>query len=228
MVRPQDSPTTTTTSDIAPGVVRDRGFISEEVVSTTPSPAYSGTSDSLLRYSRPSYFWGSVIAGALLVYSIFCLSYLLMLGCHVGVNADGMLALGWGAAIWFCVTSCIAYYFGGMLATCISAPIRSGWLKGSTVWGLSVPLALVISAVIAGGSGLFGGLNMPHFAGTMATTASNAQQVANNLQPHIGLNFGYIWTAFIALALGLVFSIFGSASPVTGRYVVSDREVVAR
>ena len=224
MVLPQDS--TTTTSDIAPGTVRDRGFIREEVISSV-SPGYVA-SDSALSYGRPYYFWGSVIAGSLLVFSIFCLSYLLMLGCHVGVDGNGMLALGWGAAIWFIVTSCIAYYFGGMLASCISSPVRGGLLKGSTVWGLSVPLALVISAVIAGGSGLFGGLSMPHFADTMATAAGNAQQVANNLQPHLGLNFGFIWTAFIALGLGLVFSILGSASPVTGRYAVSDREVVAK
>ena len=222
MVRPQDS---TTATDVAPGLVRDRGFITEEVISTT-SPAYSAGSESLMSYARPGYFWGSVIAGSLLVFSIFCLSYLLMLGCHVGVDSSGMLALGWGSAIWFIVTSCVAYYFGGMLSNCISAPVRGGLLKGSSVWALSVPLALVISAIIAGGSGLFAGLNMPHFQETVATTANNAQQVANNLQPHLGLNFGFIWTAFIALGLGLVFSIFGSASSVTTRYITSGSESV--
>jgi hypothetical protein len=115
-----------------------------------------------------------------------------------------------------------------MLSSCISPPVRGGLLKGSSVWGLSVPLALVISAIIAGGTGLFGGLNMPHLADTMATTAGNARVVANNLQPHPGLNFGFIWTAFIALALGLAFSVFGSASPLAMRYAASDGDRVNR
>lgn len=207
MVSPQNS----TGSGLAPEVIRDRGFVAE-TVATAASPTYSPAVADVPQYSSPRYFWGSVVAGAVLVYSIFCLSYLLMLGCHVGVGSSGMLSLGWGAAIWFIVTSCVAYYFGGMLSNCISSPVNGGLAKGATVWGLSIPLALLISAVIAGGSGLFAGLNMPHFQETVVTTAGNAQQVATNLQPHLGPNFGFICTAFIALLGGLLFSLFGAAS----------------
>lgn len=209
MVSPQNS----TASDVAAGEVRDRGFIREEIIATT-SPAYAPSTATVPRYSHPVYFWGSVVAGSVLVFSLFCLSYLLMLGFHVGVDSSGMLALGWGAAIWFIVTSCIAYYFGGMISNCIAPSSSGSMLKGSSVWALSIPLALMISAVIAGGSGLFAGLNMPHFQETVVTTASNAQQVATNLQPHLGLNFGFIWTAFIALICGLFFSLIGSASAI--------------
>jgi len=207
------SPQNTSSSDVAAGDVRDRGFIREEIVTTT-SPGYMPSTTNVPRYSHPTYFWGAVVAGSLLVFSLFCLSYLLMLGCHVGVDSSGMLALGWGAAIWFVVTSCIAYYFGGMLSNCIAPSSSGSLLKGATLWGLSIPLALIISAVIAGGSGLFAGLNMPHFQETVVTTAGNAQQVATNLQPHLGLNFGFIWTAFVALVCGLFFSIIGSASAI--------------
>lgn len=199
------SPQNPVPSSIAPGPLRsDRGFVEEEIV-VSSAPAYSPA----VRYPYPLYFWGSVIAGTLVVLSLFTLSYLLMIGCHVGVTAEGLLSLGWGAAIWLVVTSCIAYYIGGMTANSISRPLGTGWLKGISVWGLSIPLALVISAVVAGGTGLFAGLTMPEVG---QLTSSNAQQVANNLQPHMGLNFGFVWTAFITLIAGLVFAIFGSGS----------------
>ncbi|HXE53627.1 MAG TPA: hypothetical protein VN541_11450 [Tepidisphaeraceae bacterium] len=224
------SPQTTTTTDVAPGIVRnDRGFVQEETIRYPDSSLVGGSS---LRYSYPTYFWGSVIAGTLFVLSLFVLSYCLMLGCHVGVNSAGVLALGWGSAIWICITAAIAYYFGGMIANQISRPLGAGWLKGAAIWGLSIPLALVIGAVIAGGSGLLTGLNMPHFTETVATTAGNAQQVATNLQPHVGMNFGFIWTAFVALIVGLIFSVIGSGSAVPvnagiDRNVTTDTRVSA-
>ena len=207
MVSPQNPSTT----DVAPGALSSgRGFVQEEITTVSTAPTYGAI--GVRGYSYPVYFWGSVIAGSLLVISLFVLSYMLMLGCHVGVTSAGMLSLGWGAAVWIVITSALAYYFGGMLSNCISRPVLNGWVKGATIWGLSIPLVLVIGAIMAGGGGLLTGLNLPHFSGTIATTANNVQQVANNLQPSPGLNFGFVWTGFITLIVGLIFSIFGAAS----------------
>lgn len=218
MVRPQDSPNTA--SDIAPGVVRDRGFIEEAVVQ--PVPTVVQTPRKVLGRGRfPVYFWGSVIAGTLLVLSIFVLSYVLMLACHVGSTAGGYLSLGWGAAIWICVTSCIAFYFGGMLASSITPPVGDGWLKGATIWGLSIPLALIISAIVAGGTGLLAGLNSPHI------TAVTTPAVANTVQTTLPVAYGFVWTAFTTLIVGLIFAILGGGSPAMARGT-TERNAVAR
>ena len=189
--------------DVAPGVlVNDRGFVTNEITSTlVTGPAYGG---SMVSGVYPSHFWGSVISGTLLVMSLFVLSWFLMLGCHVGVARDGLLSLGWGAAWWMVITSCIAYYFRGMLAGCISRRTYNGWLKGAAVWGLSIPLAVVIYGLTSGG--LMTSLGAPH-ADVLVGNHSAAVAV-------MGVNFGYAWTAFCTLILGLIFSIFGSGSAV--------------
>lgn len=200
MVSSQTNP-----ADVAgPAVtVSERGFVTEEVVS--PSYAAAG-----VRYVYPTYFWGAAVAGTLFVLSLFALSYFLMLGCHVGVTSSGTLALGWGSAVWIVITSCIAYYIGGAISNMIGRSLGTGWLRGAAVWGLSIPLAAIILAVIAGGTGLLTGLTIPQ---TGINAVNNAQSVANNLQPSVGgLNFGFVWTAFIALICGLVFSVIGSGS----------------
>lgn len=219
MVSPQNP---TSTDVVNPATVgNDRGFVREEVLSSSATaPVYTGAA-ATVRYPYPVYFWGSVVAGTLLVMSIFVLSYFLMLGLHVGVDASGALALGWGAAIWLVVTSCIAYYFGGLLASQISSPLGSGWLKGTSIWGLSIPLVAVIGALVMGGTGLFG-LITPQFNETLANAGQNAHQVANNLQPHAGVNFGFIWTAFTILICGLIFAILGSGSALPVNRALAD------
>lgn len=166
-------------------------------------------------YTRPTYFWSSVIAGTLFVLSLFVLSWFLMLGCHVGVTSGGMLSMGWGAAIWLCITSAIAFYFGGAIANNISRPLGTGWLKGAAVWGLSIPLALCIWGLAAGGSGLLVGFTTPHAAGGFGTIAAGTVG-------HGGIPFGFVWTAFIMLIVGLIFSIIGSNSAVPGGWA-NDR-----
>src|SRR5690348_2892246 len=117
MVSPQNP------TDVTPGTVRsDRGFAQEEVAAA--GAPYTGAVAG--RYPYPVYFWGSVVAGSLFVLSMFVLSYALMLGCHVGV-VNGALSLGWGSAIWIVITSCIAFYVGGMIANSISQPLGAGW-----------------------------------------------------------------------------------------------------
>lgn len=205
------SPQNPATSDVSTAPPRtDRGFIEEDVAVYSTEP-YSRS--SLLSRSYPVHFWGAVIAGSLLVISLFVLSYTLMIGCHVGVAQNGLLAFGWGTAVWLCVTSAIAFYFGGMLSNCISRPLSlDGWIKGASVWGLTVPLSLVIGAVIAGGSGLLTGL-VPRVSEPIAAAATNAQAVAVSVQqPHPGLVFAFSWALFVLLIIGLIFSILGSGS----------------
>jgi len=212
MVSPQNP---YTTSEVAAGTTRtDRGFVTEPAASapmTTSTPGWY--------YPRPTYYWGSVIAGTLFAMSFFVTSFFLMLGCHVGVDRAGMLSMGWGAAWWICVTSAIAYYLAGAIANSISRPVGAGWLKGATIWGLSIPLTLCIWGIVAGGSAMLASLGMGHFdfAGNMRNVSATAGYVTS-----AGVSFGPIWTAFTALIVGLIFAIFGSSS--TGFYAgATDR-----
>ena len=199
------NPTSSTVTESVMGVMRsDRGFIPPEAESTAIS-AYPS-----LRYAtRGPSFWGGVIAGSLFALSVFVLSWFLMLGCHVGVTQGGLLSMGAGAAWWIIITSCIAFYFGGALANYVSRPLDAEWVKGATVWGLSIPLALCICGIVAAGSGLLGGLVAPHVnviesASTLGATGGHAA--------YAGVSFGAIWTGFWTLLLGLIFSTFGSSS----------------
>jgi hypothetical protein len=195
MVSPQNTPT-----EIAPGTLPvDRGFVRQEA-SSAAWPTRAGAIDAF-----PTYFWGSVVAGTMLVLSLFVLSYFLMLGCHVGVAADQSVSLGVGSGVWMFITGCVAYFFGGMLSNCISRPVYSGFVKGATIWGLSIPLALLIAAILAGGTGILTGLNSPLIVSNASASMSTAAV------RHV-INYGVIWTTFLTLAAGLICSIIGSWS----------------
>ena len=200
------TPVNPTSADGGTVVQTDRGFVRTE---TETAPIYR---TSNIMYQRPSYFWGPVIAGTLFVISLFVLSWFLMLGCHVGVTSGGFISLGWGAAWWFFVTAAIAYYCGGAIANSISPPLGAGWMKGLTIWGLSIPLVALIGACIMGGSGLFGMI-------------PSGQTIANQSASHLvtatsgyGINFGFMWAGFVTLLVGLVFAVFGSASITNADY----------
>jgi hypothetical protein len=168
--------------------VSDRGI----VVTEESMPLAGSRIESRVVVSPP--FWQAVIAGTLFALSVFALSWYLMLGCHVGITSAGVVALGAGAAVWMWVTACVAYFFGGMIAQTMS-PSEDGWLKGAAIWGLSIPLSVVIYGIIAQSLPWFGGLSLPH-AGFGAS---------------IGItSFGYAWSAFITLGLALCFSLLGS------------------
>lgn len=217
MVSSQNT-TNSPVSESVIGVMRtDRGFV--------PPEAEGGLSQQYQRigqYWRPSHFWGAVIAGSLFTLSLFVLSWLLMLGCHVGVTRAGLLSMGAGAAWWTMITSCIAFFFGGWLAGHISRPMGTGWLKGVAVWGLSIPLALCICAILSAGSGLLATSTAPHVS--IVESANNLRAVSGQIV-YAGLSFGAIWTAFWTLAAGLFFSIVGSSSLVRQRTYVSSGEV---
>lgn len=175
---------------------RDRGFVSSQETVYAASPGFGRP---IMAY-RP--FWGPVFAGSFFVISIFALSWYLMLGCHVGIARTGALALGWGSAVWIWVTACIAYFCGGMIAKSI-APDDTGWLKGAVVWGVSLPMALVIYAFSTRTGILVGDLALPH-AGLMETANAN---LGNTM-----VDYGYFWAAFITLGLGLVSALIGGNS----------------
>jgi len=193
MVSPNPSQTEVSSSTFH----HNRGFISEESVVAVPS----GTMPMAM-YRRP--FWTPVVAATLFVYSVFALSWYLMLGCHVGINGNGMLALGGGAAVWMWVTACVAYFCGGMILGAMM-PTRSGWIEGAALWGLSIPLALVIYS-FAAGSGMAAPLGLPR--GGMANGAELAGA-------HTTIFFA--WASFITLILGLAFSVFGSFAGIACR-----------
>lgn len=180
----------------------NRGFIPEETV------VAAGPGNASVTLYRP--FWRPVIAGAIFALSVFILSWYLMLGCHVGVNSDGILALDGGASIWIWVTAIIAYYFGGLIASAMTTSRTtfggkvSGMLKGAVLWGLSLPLGLVVYAYIARSGNTLSDLSLPHVS---------AMSDVNT----VGLHMGFYWSAFIAVALGLIFSIVGGMSGCSGR-----------
>lgn len=208
------NPTNSPAPEAVIGVMRsERGFVSAEPESTGNSRQYL----SMLQPGQTSYFWGAVIAGSLLTLFLFVLSWLLMLGCHVGVTRAGLLSIGAGAAWWTMITSCIAFFFGGLMAGHISRPIRFGWLKGAAVWGLSIPLALCICAILSAGSGLLATSTVPHV--NIVESASNLRAFSNQIV-YTGISFGAIWTAFWTVLAGLFFSIVGSSSVVRQRSYV--------
>jgi hypothetical protein len=199
------TPVNPTSADGGTVVQSDRGFVRE----TETAPIYR---TSNITYQRPSYFWGPVIAGTLFVISVFVLSWFLMLGCHVGVTSGGFVSLGWGAAWWFFVTAAIAYYCGGAIANSISLPMGAGWMKGLTIWGLSIPLVTLIGACVMGGSGMFG---MIPAGQTIANHSASSLVTATS---GYGINFGFMWAAFVTLLVGLVFAVFGSGSIASSDY----------
>ena len=101
-----------TSTEVAAGTLPvDRGFVREEA-SLVAWPTRNG-----VMAGYPTYFWGSVVAGTMLMLSLFVLSYFLMLGCHVGVAADQSVSFGGGSAVWMFITGCVAYFFGECFQT---------------------------------------------------------------------------------------------------------------
>jgi hypothetical protein len=184
-------------SGVVGGVATDRGFVTEETIVTASADMRD------MEYPMPS-FWGSVVAGALLALGLGALSICLMFGCHVGTDMNGDLSFGAGAAVWMIVTVCIAYFFGGLLASGLS--LRGGWLRGVTMWGLSIPLALLILAFTSGSAGL-AYAHMTHLTEQFANS-TGAASLSNG---HMFVNYYAAWVAFISLACGLISAVIGSS-----------------
>lgn len=205
------NPTNGPTTEAAIGVMRtERGFVTAEPENAGLSRQYAG----IPQYGQTSYFWGAVIAGTLFTVSFFVLSWLLMLGCHVGVTRAGLLSMGAGAAWWTIITAVVAFYLGGLIAGYISRPIGGGWLKGATVWGLSIPLALCICAIVSAGSGLLAGSTAPHIS--IMESANNVRAIGSQVV-YSGISFGAIWTGFWSLLVGLFCAVAGSSSLIRQR-----------
>ena len=188
-------------TDVSPDVSRnDRGMLDDRTVAVSRSAyAYS------LEAPKYTSFWGSVIAGTLLAAGILVMSYALMFGCGVGVYRSGTVSLGWGAAIWIIITACIAYFFGGMFASCLSASgPESGAFRGLSVWGLSIPLGMVVASIVAMAAGTaYGTPTLPDVHQAVLQTASNANAPNLSYQGGLWVPFGGAWTVFLSLILGL-------------------------
>ncbi len=178
----------------------DRGIIAEETI-----VAASTGVNNLDEYPLPS-FWGSIVAGAVVVMSIGALSECLMFACRVGTYGNGQVYLGAGAAFWMFITTCVAFFFGGMVASRLS--LRGGWMRGLTVWAFTLPLLMLVTAFISGGAGL----------GFVHNTRIAEEVITNNhITTFYGggsfVSYGGVWSGFILLALGLIFSLVGAYMP---------------
>lgn len=176
----------------------DRGFVTQETIVAT------STNLSDFGYPLPS-FWGSIVAGTVVTLGIGALSECLMFGCHLVTYNNGVLDLGVGAAIWMIVTTCIAYFIGGMLASRLS--LRGGWMRGLTLWGFSIPLALLITAPISGGAALA----YPHLS-HLAEQVANSAGVTSPYSENFVVNYLGAWIGFVLLACGLIFAVAGSSA----------------
>lgn len=202
------SPQSTATGESAGFRATDRGFVTETINPPLTSPAGAAYGSYAQFPGYHYYFWGSVISGFVAAFALGVTSLALMFGCHVGAYSNGALAFGWGAAIWLCVTSCICYYFGGWIASRFFSPSGQGWLRGLTMWGLSVPLLLILVAMLSAGGGLAYGA-ATHTV-TQLTNVTNAAHLSAN--GDLFMSFGGAWTVFVMLICGLVFSLIGGST----------------
>ncbi|MDB5356656.1 MAG: hypothetical protein JWN24_3109 [Phycisphaerales bacterium] len=183
----------------------DRGFVPPEYATTAGQAAVA---PAYVAAPWPHYyFWGSVVAGTATVMAIGFLSLALMFGCHVGTYENGAISFGLGAGLWIIVTSAIAYYIGGMVASSFTDARQMGWLRGMTVWGISVPLTFLLIAIIAGGFGLAYGASTHTTEQVMTNT-----QAATLRHGDLFVNFGGAWTVFISLAVGLFCALTGGST----------------
>lgn len=171
-----------------------RGFVTEETVITTSSGV-----NNLSEYPAPS-FWGSIVAGTVVTMGIGALSECLMIGCHVGAYQNGAIYLSGGVAVWMIITTCIAYFFGGLVAGQLS--LRAGWMRGVTLWGFSIVLTVLMAAAVALGTGV------AYAHSTNMTEGTGSGSLYNGT---VFLNNGGAWAAFLFLAAGLIFSAIGSS-----------------
>jgi hypothetical protein len=182
----------------------DRGIIAEETIIATTTGA-----NDLLEYPLPS-FWGSIVAGAVVVLGIGALSECLMFGCHVGAYSNGQVAFGFGAGLWMLATTCVAYFVGGMLTSQLS--VRGNWMRGLTMWGFSILLLMVISAFVSGGG------TLPILHGTQVTEEVISKNRITTLYGGSSfINYAGVWFGFLILALGLICSLIGASVSETRR-----------
>lgn len=191
-------------------VVDDRGIREPNVV---PVTNYAGYATMPTAAIFPN-FWGSVIGGTLVAITFSVLSYALMFGVGVGITATGNAPpnLTWGSAIWAVITTWLAYLLGAFVAGRIGRVPGYGWLRGMTLWGLSLPLAIIILAIAAAG------------ASTVTAAAAGAAPIAHGSLFNFGafnIASGEAWTIFTALLVGCLFAVIGGMLGSGGEMVVT-------
>src|SRR5438067_13559066 len=105
--------------------------------------------------------------------------------------------------MWSAITALIAFYIGGFITGLLTSVERHGWIHGLVVWGLSIPITLMLTSFVAIGTSLaYGG---------MAPTAGG--HVRLGFVPTIvQLSPGVGWMLFVSLLCGLIASIAGGLS----------------
>lgn len=193
MVSPQNPQPT------APGTTT-RGFITPEEAAAVERQA------PVMIRSHVS--WGSVISGSLLTVSLLILSSVFAYAC--GVPAfRGTGTYGFGAGVWSVISSIIAFFFGGWLASHLAAATDRQYrmLHGVAVWSLALPLILILF-----GTGLTVLTNRAGFVG------SDVTRMAITGTPMVGpaiqgvSNVGAAWGGFISLVLGLIAAGIGGSA----------------
>ena len=181
----------------------DRGIIAEETIVAT-----STNLNDFEEYPLPS-FWGAIVSGAVVALSIGALSECLMFACRVGTYGNGQISMGAGAGIWLIVTTCVAYFFGGMLASRLS--VRGGWMRGLTVWGFTILLLMLVSAFVGGSA-----LPYVHNAQMSEQIVSNSR-VTTLYGGASFISYAGVWVGFLILVLSLLFSVIGATFAGTSR-----------
>jgi hypothetical protein len=204
--------TQTPAASVGQSPVMERGFILD-----TEAAAYG-----FRRFSAGyPHFWGSVIAGTLVAMAIGVLSEALMFACHVGVTQDGAVDMHGGSAAWLIITACIAYFIGGAVAGSVGhRRDPQSWLRGVTLWGLSIPLAIVMGSALAGSAGI-----MYAHMGPMASQMASSSAGAQGDQGPMLINFSAAWTSFFTLLAALIFAILGSMPRGRGETVLPNHDM---
>jgi hypothetical protein len=132
--------------------------------------------------------WGPIIAG--LFAAISTLAVLAVLGAAVAGTAydpgDSARAFGIGAGIWGAISALIAFFVGGWLSGRSAAARGHGasTLNGAMVWVTTIPLMMIVGAMVAGNAASAVGQAVQ--TATQATaTAANGAAVATSNRPDL-------------------------------------------
>jgi len=203
----------------------NRGFVTDTIVTPRQnlSESYLVSASSFHATVLP-HFWRSVIAGTLTFMTIEMLSNALMFACRVGIDHQGGLSFGWGAAIWIVIGSCVAYFFGGWAATCVGERSDVGWVRGLGIWALSLPLTTLFAAIVFAAVGIAYGPNTAH----MTEYLANNSQALQMHQGNIFVSFAGAWTTVASLLCGLFFSMLGANMPPASSVVAATNSSMDR
>jgi len=135
--------------------------------------------------------WGGIIAGSVVTISLLALSTAFAVACDVPAYRGG--DYGFGAGVWACLTSIVAFFVGAAVAGMVMPRERlGGAVRGMITWSLTIVLTVVLSMSTVGF------LRAPSNIGA----AVNPDALAMSIN-------GAAWGTFIAMILGLAAAVVG-------------------